>query len=105
MSTASSVMDMKPVMSSVSQMKPTFPAAAAVTTVVSNVSNATITGAPMIKKPESSSGLTSRLMHPDEDISLVSQLLVSIILVLFMQVSDKEYSAELLDDFELLLNS
>ncbi|XP_041363128.1 BUB3-interacting and GLEBS motif-containing protein ZNF207-like [Gigantopelta aegis] len=69
MSTASSGLDFKPVMS-VSQVKPTFPAAAAVSTANNNMSNATITGAPMIKKPESSSGLTSRLMHPDEDISL-----------------------------------
>ncbi|KAL3878061.1 hypothetical protein ACJMK2_035706 [Sinanodonta woodiana] len=56
-------------------MKPTFPAAAAITTASSSTAssisaNATITGAPVIKKPESSSGLTSKLMHPDEDISL-----------------------------------
>ncbi|ESO87130.1 hypothetical protein LOTGIDRAFT_154623, partial [Lottia gigantea] len=50
--------------SSIGMSKPTFPAAASVS------SSATITGAPMIKKPESSSGLTSKLMHPDEDISL-----------------------------------
>lgn len=48
--------------------KPTFPSAAAVS--ASPPSSATITGAPQIKKPESSSGLTSKLMHPDEDISL-----------------------------------
>ena len=53
--------------------KPTFPSAAAITsTATSESSSATITGAPVIKKPESSSGLTSKLMHPDEDISLVS---------------------------------
>lgn len=53
---------------------PTFPAAAS---VMSNTSmaggsstSATITGAATIKKPESTSGLTSKLIHPDEDISL-----------------------------------
>ncbi|KAL8597438.1 hypothetical protein ACOMHN_050936 [Nucella lapillus] len=45
-------------------VKPTFPAAASVS------ASATITGAPTIKKPEASSGLTSKLIHPDEDISL-----------------------------------
>lgn len=50
------------------QAKPTFPAAAAAS--ITSPSRATITGAPQIKKPESSSGLTSKLMHPDEDISL-----------------------------------
>nr|KAI8766689.1 BUB3-interacting and GLEBS motif-containing protein ZNF207-like isoform X1 [Biomphalaria glabrata] len=54
--------------SSMGTVRPTFPAAA---TVVSGSSNsATITGAPTIKKPESTSGLTSKLVHPDEDISL-----------------------------------
>ena len=51
-----------------SASKPTFPSAAAVS--ASPPPSATITGAPQIKKPESSSGLTSKLMHPDEDISL-----------------------------------
>ena len=37
-------------------------------------SNATITGAPTIKKPESSSGMSIKLVHPDEDISLVSRI-------------------------------
>ena len=54
-------------------VKPTFPAAAAALSSNSPVhSGATITGAPQIKKPESSSGLTSKLIHPEEDISLVS---------------------------------
>ena len=51
-------------------IKPTFPAAASVS------ASATITGAPTIKKPEASSGLTSKLIHPDEDISLVSTVWV-----------------------------
>jgi hypothetical protein len=55
-----------------SASKPTFPSAAAVS--ASPPPSATITGAPQIKKPESSSGLTSKLMHPDEDISLVSSV-------------------------------
>ncbi|XP_060579965.1 BUB3-interacting and GLEBS motif-containing protein ZNF207-like isoform X1 [Ruditapes philippinarum] len=50
--------------------KPTFPSAATITSSPSTSNSATITGAPQIKKPESSSGLTSKLMHPDEDISL-----------------------------------
>ena len=56
--------------SSMGPVKPTFPAAASVS------ASATITGAPTIKKPEASSGLTSKLIHPDEDISLVSTLWV-----------------------------
>lgn len=55
--------------------RPTFPAAASVApgSVAGASSNsATITGAPTIKKPESTSGLTSKLVHPDEDVSLVS---------------------------------
>lgn len=67
--------DFKPsITSSGSSGKPTFPSAAAVSSSASPSSisaSATITGAPQIKKPESSSGLTSKLMHPDEDISLV----------------------------------
>ncbi|XP_059160378.1 BUB3-interacting and GLEBS motif-containing protein ZNF207-like [Physella acuta] len=54
--------------SSMGTGRPTFPAAASV--VSSSNSSATITGAPTIKKPESTSGLTSKLVHPDEDISL-----------------------------------
>ncbi|BFZ03695.1 hypothetical protein BsWGS_06734 [Bradybaena similaris] len=51
--------------------RPMFPAAAAVVAPNAGGGNtATITGAPTIKKPESSSGLTSKLVHPDEDISL-----------------------------------
>ena len=50
--------------------KPTFPSAASITD--SPNAHATITGAPQLKKPESASGLSSKLMHPDEDISLVS---------------------------------
>ncbi len=34
-------------------------------------SPATISALPTIKKPESSSGMTIKLVHPDEDISLV----------------------------------
>lgn len=49
-------------------VKPTFPSAAAVSTSISP--SATISGAPIIRKPESASGLASKLMHPDEDISL-----------------------------------
>ncbi|XP_052266395.1 BUB3-interacting and GLEBS motif-containing protein ZNF207-like isoform X1 [Dreissena polymorpha] len=63
-STATSTPSMPP-------SKPTFPSAAAVSsTENSTAGGATITGAPQIKKPESSTGLSSRLMHPDEDISL-----------------------------------
>ncbi|KAH9495322.1 hypothetical protein Btru_018874 [Bulinus truncatus] len=54
--------------SSMGSGRPTFPAAA--TVVSGSSSSATITGAPTIKKPESTSGLTSKLVHPDEDISL-----------------------------------
>ncbi|XP_005097359.1 BUB3-interacting and GLEBS motif-containing protein ZNF207 [Aplysia californica] len=53
--------------------RPTFPAAASVVSSNSGAGgggSATITGAPTIKKPESTSGLTSKLVHPDEDISL-----------------------------------
>lgn len=32
---------------------------------------------PTIKKPESSSGMTVKLIHPDEDISLVSVLVAA----------------------------
>ncbi|RUS74400.1 hypothetical protein EGW08_017835 [Elysia chlorotica] len=60
--------------STMSSSGPTFPAAASVmsntATVGSGSSSATITGAATIKKPESTSGLTSKLIHPDEDISL-----------------------------------
>lgn len=57
--------------SSTAPVKPTFPSAAAALSNNSPVhSSATITGAPQIKKPESSSGLTSKLIHPEEDISL-----------------------------------
>ncbi|KAJ8318542.1 LOW QUALITY PROTEIN: hypothetical protein KUTeg_003633 [Tegillarca granosa] len=65
--------DFKPSITSSGSVKPTFPSAAAVSSSASPSSisaSATITGAPQIKKPESSSGLTSKLMHPDEDISL-----------------------------------
>jgi hypothetical protein len=57
---------MGPTTTGMGQIRPTFPAAATVS------ASATITGAPTIKKPEASSGLTSKLIHPDEDISLVS---------------------------------
>ncbi|XP_014776462.1 BUB3-interacting and GLEBS motif-containing protein ZNF207 [Octopus bimaculoides] len=63
--------DFKPttaISQAMAQIKPTFPSAAAVTTSISP--SATISGAPIIRKPESASGLTSKLMHPDEDISL-----------------------------------
>lgn len=63
--------DFKPTVASAQGMvpvKPTFPSAAAVSTSISP--SATISGAPIIRKPESASGLASKLMHPDEDISL-----------------------------------
>ena len=53
--------------------KPTFPAysSSPSVSVGSSISaSATISAAPTIKKPESSSGLTIKLIHPDEDISL-----------------------------------
>ena len=60
-------------------VKPTFPAystgsssPASISAPPSLSNAATISAAPTIKKPESSSGLSIRLMHPDEDISLVS---------------------------------
>ena len=58
------------------QMKPTFPAYSASgltsATISAPASVATISAAPTVKKPESSSGMSIKLMHPDEDISLVS---------------------------------
>lgn len=66
--------------SSTAPVKPTFPSAAAALSNNSPVhSGATITGAPQIKKPESSSGLTSKLIHPEEDISLVSSCMIFIL--------------------------
>ena len=55
--------------------KPTFPAYSAETTTAANISappllTNTTTLAATIKKPESSSGMTIKLIHPDEDISL-----------------------------------
>ena len=57
-------------------MKPTFPAysspaASSSTPPMTPSATHTISAAPTIKKPESSSGLTIKLVHPDEDISLV----------------------------------
>lgn len=55
-------------------VKPTFPAystSATISAAPTTISaSATISAAPTIKKPESSSGLTIKLIHPDEDISL-----------------------------------
>jgi len=62
---------------STGQVKPTFPAystgsssPASISAPPSLSNAATISAAPTIKKPESSSGLSIKLMHPDEDISL-----------------------------------
>ena len=52
---------------SVRPPKPTFPA---YSSSASN-SSSTISAPPTIKKPESSSGMSVKLVHPDEDISLV----------------------------------
>jgi len=48
-------------------VRPTFPA---YSSQAGMSGSSTISAAPTIKKPESSSGLTIKLIHPDEDISL-----------------------------------
>merc|ERR1719394_300831 len=50
-------------------VRPTFPAYSSQAGMPGGPSS-TISAAPTIKKPESSSGLTIKLIHPDEDISL-----------------------------------
>ena len=59
-------------------MKPTFPAysSTASSSTPPMTPSATISAAPTIKKPESSSGLTIKLVHPHEDISLVCLFVV-----------------------------
>ena len=53
--------------------KPTFPAYSS-SAATAPSSSSTISAPPTIKKPESSSGMSVKLIHPDEDISLVSVL-------------------------------
>lgn len=74
--------DFKPTVSattpmSVGSMRPTFPAysqPAIPASVAPSISKppvpASVSAPPTIKKPESTSGMTIKLMHPDEDISL-----------------------------------
>lgn len=71
--------DFKPALTSAGMvgqtLKPTFPAYSAApssATISAPATNATISAAPTVKKPESSSGMSIKIMHPDEDISLVS---------------------------------
>ena len=55
-------------MGATSSPKATFPAFSSAPKAAAASSHAP---APTIKKPESSSGMTVKLIHPDEDISLV----------------------------------
>lgn len=74
-------------------MKPTFPAysSTASSSTPPMTPSATISAAPTIKKPESSSGLTIKLVHPHEDISLVCLFVVLVCRWHCRQVCRVEY--------------